>query len=73
MDLEIIKTDCPKDLPSEHPLPFGKYFTDYMFEMDYTAGTGWHDARILPYGPLSLDPSCMVFHYAQEIFEGLKA
>ena len=44
-----------------------------MFVMDYTEGKGWHDARIVPYGPIALDPSAMVFHYAQEIFEGLKA
>ena len=52
---------------------FGKYFTDHMFIMDYDEGMGWHDARIVPYQNLSLDPACMVFHYAQEMFEGLKA
>ena len=44
-----------------------------MFIMDYTEGKGWHDARIVPYGPISLDPAAMVLHYAQESFEGLKA
>ncbi len=44
-----------------------------MFIMDYTAGQGWHDGRIVPYGPLALEPSAMVLHYAQEVFEGLKA
>jgi branched-chain amino acid aminotransferase len=44
-----------------------------MFIMDYTEGQGWHDARIVPYAPLSLEPSAVVFHYAQECFEGLKA
>jgi branched-chain amino acid aminotransferase len=44
-----------------------------MFLMDYTPDAGWHNARIVPYGPLELDPSSMVFHYAQEIFEGMKA
>jgi branched-chain amino acid aminotransferase len=44
-----------------------------MFLMNYTEGQGWHDARIVPYGPLSLEPTTMVLHYAQEIFEGLKA
>ncbi|MEK4229994.1 branched-chain amino acid aminotransferase [Solibacillus sp. FSL H8-0538] len=54
-------------------LGFGQIFTDHMFVMDYTAGQGWHDARIIPYQPLSLDPSAMVFHYGQTVFEGLKA
>ena len=59
--------------PEDSKLGFGNYFTDYMFLMNYDTEQGWHDARIVPYGPLSLDPSCMVFHYAQEMFEGLKA
>lgn len=59
--------------PEDSKLGFGKYFTDYMFLMNYDPEQGWHDARIVPYGPLSLDPSCTVFHYAQEMFEGLKA
>ena len=62
-----------KPKPDPSTLVFGKTFTDHMFLMDYTAGQGWHDARIVPYAPLSLDPSAMVFHYAQEVFEGLKA
>ena len=62
-----------KEKPDENNLGFGRYFTDHMFIMDYTDGKGWHDARIVPYGPLTLDPACMVFHYAQEMFEGLKA
>ena len=62
-----------KEKPDFNKLGFGKYFTDHMFIMDYTEGKGWHDARIVPYGPLMLDPACMVFHYAQEMFEGLKA
>ncbi|MBQ6553608.1 MAG: branched-chain amino acid aminotransferase, partial [Firmicutes bacterium] len=59
--------------PDQKNLSFGKYYTDHMFIMDYTEGTGWHDARIVPYGPISLDPAAMVLHYAQESFEGLKA
>ena len=62
-----------KEKPDQNKLGFGRYFTDHMFIMDYTEGKGWHDARIVPYGPLSMDPACMVFHYAQEMFEGLKA
>ncbi|MCA2222922.1 branched-chain amino acid aminotransferase [Nonomuraea aurantiaca] len=52
---------------------FGQTFTDHMVSIDYTEGEGWHDARLEPYGPLSLDPATSVFHYAQELFEGLKA
>ena len=54
-------------------LGFGQVFTDHMFVLDYTEGQGWHDARIIPYQPLSLDPSAMVFHYGQTVFEGMKA
>jgi branched-chain amino acid aminotransferase len=53
--------------------PFGLYHTDHMVSIDYTDGEGWHDARVLPYGPLELDPSAIMLHYAQGIFEGLKA
>ncbi len=52
---------------------FGKVFTDHMVSIDYDSDRGWHDARVEPYGPLTLDPACAVLHYAQEIFEGLKA
>jgi branched-chain amino acid aminotransferase len=52
---------------------FGRYHTDHMVSIDYTAGRGWHDARVVPYGPIELDPSAIVLHYAQEVFEGLKA
>ncbi len=52
---------------------FGKIFTDHMAVIRYTAGRGWHDARIEPRRPIQLDPACAVLHYAQEIFEGLKA
>ncbi|CAN5264088.1 branched-chain amino acid aminotransferase [soil metagenome] len=52
---------------------FGKHFTDHMFLADWTEESGWTDARVIPYGPLLLDPATAVFHYAQEIFEGLKA
>lgn len=52
---------------------FGRYHTDHMVSIDYNAVDGWHHAEVLPYGPLQLDPSAIVLHYAQEIFEGLKA
>ncbi|HEX9174629.1 MAG TPA: branched-chain amino acid aminotransferase [Mycobacterium sp.] len=53
--------------------PFGQHHTDHMVSIDYTEGRGWHDAAVLPYGPIELDPSAIVLHYAQEVFEGLKA
>jgi branched-chain amino acid aminotransferase len=52
---------------------FGVNFTDHMAIIDWSVEKGWHDARIEPYGPLMLDPASSVLHYAQEIFEGLKA
>ena len=57
----------------ESKLVFGRMFTDRMFVMEYDAGKGWHSPRIAPYAPFTLDPAALVFHYAQEIFEGLKA
>ena len=73
MDIKITKTTCPKEKPDASVLGFGKYFTDHMFLMDYTPDKGWHDARIIPYGPLPLSPACTALHYGSEIFEGLKA
>ncbi|MBW4838926.1 MAG: aminotransferase class IV, partial [Paenibacillaceae bacterium] len=69
----ITLTSTKKVKPDADRLGFGKYFTDHMLLMDYSAGQGWHDPRIVPYGPISLDPSAMVFHYGQEVFEGMKA
>lgn len=54
-------------------LPFGRYFANRMFSQYYTPEQGWHDARIGPYAPFPMDPAAVVLHYAQEIFEGLKA
>jgi branched-chain amino acid aminotransferase len=52
---------------------FGTYFTDHMLSLEWTPEEGWHDGRITAYGPLSIDPASAVLHYAQEIFEGMKA
>ena len=71
--IQITKADVLKPLPDPTKLVFGKTFTDHMFQMDYHEGEGWHSPRIVPYAPLALEPSCMVFHYAQEVFEGMKA
>ena len=72
-EIRIQRTDKPKPKPEINGIPFGTFFSDHMFLMDYHKGQGWVDPRIVPYGPLSLEPSAMVLHYAQEIFEGLKA
>lgn len=74
LDIKIERTQAPKQKPTdESKLGFGKIPTDHMFVMDYTAGEGWHDPRIVPYQPFMLDPATVVLHYAQEIFEGMKA
>jgi len=73
LDIKVQRTDAPKVKPDCANLGFGKCFTDHMFIMNYTEGRGWHDARIVPYQNLSLSPASMVFHYGQEMFEGLKA
>lgn len=73
MEIKINKTTAPKTKPPVVGLPFGKEFTDHMFLMDYDAATGWHDPRIVPYAPIQLELGAVVFHYGQEIFEGMKA
>ena len=73
MNISVTLTKNPKTRPDEGNLGFGKYYTDHMFIMDYDAGMGWHDARIVPYQPIALDPAAMCIHYAQEAFEGMKA
>jgi branched-chain amino acid aminotransferase len=73
MSIKIEKTLTPKQKPNQNELGFGEYFSDHMFIMDYTEGKGWHDARIIPYAPLMIDPATMVLHYGQAVFEGLKA
>jgi branched-chain amino acid aminotransferase len=52
---------------------FGRVFTDHMVIVRYSEGRGWHSASVEPRAPIALDPAAAVFHYAQEIFEGLKA
>lgn len=69
----VTRTQSPKQKPDETRLGFGKYYTDHMFIMDYDEGQGWHDGRIVPYGPLCLDPAACTLHYAQMTFEGMKA
>ena len=71
--IEITLSSNKKQKPNSNELEFGKVFTDHMFMMDYTEGTGWHDPRVVPYQPITLDPASMIFHYGQTVFEGLKA
>ena len=73
MNITVTKTTHPGTLPPADTLGFGSVFTDHMFVMDYTEQAGWHDARIVPYGPLSLSPAASVLHYGTEVFEGMKA
>lgn len=72
ISVNITKAFKPKPADTSK-LGFGNHFTDHMFIMNYDKGQGWHSPRILPYGPLSLDPAAMCLHYGQEVFEGLKA
>lgn len=72
MSIEIQKRAILKEKPDAASLSFGKVFTDHMIVMEHNE-EGWHEAKIVPYGPFSLEPSSMVLHYGQAIFEGLKA
>jgi branched-chain amino acid aminotransferase len=71
--IALTRTARPKPKPRDEELTFGRIFTDHMFMMDAVADQGWQNPRIVPYGPITLDPSAAVFHYSQELFEGLKA
>ncbi|HDA2646823.1 TPA: aminotransferase class IV, partial [Staphylococcus aureus] len=62
-----------KEKPDTSQLGFGKYFTDYMLSYDYDADKGWHDLKIVPYGPIEISPAAQGVHYGQSVFEGLKA
>lgn len=72
--VQLVEEAKKKTIPRDGDnLGFGKHFTDHMFMMNYAPDKGWHDARIVPHGPLTLDPAAMVLHYGQQVFEGLKA
>ncbi len=73
MPIQIHKADQLKPPPDQSKLGFGTIFTDHMFNMDYNPDEGWHNPRIEPYAPISMEPSTMVLHYGQAVFEGLKA
>ena len=72
MNIQVQKTTAPRPKVSVDQLGFGYVFSDHMFIADAVKGA-WQNPRIVPYGPFSLEPSSTVLHYAQEIFEGLKA
>ncbi len=76
MEIKVIEAPPEKRKAKpgdESKLGFGKFFTDHMFTMTWRTGRGWHDPLIEPYRLLQLDPTAMCLHYAQEIFDGLKA
>ena len=74
MEITVIKNPNPAAKPAdESKLGFGRVFTDHMFTMEWDEGRGWHDAKIEPFGRLSIHPASTVLHYGAEIFEGLKA
>ena len=74
MEIKIERAKTLKPKPAANTeLGFGRYYTDHMFVLDWDKDQGWHDARIVPFAPIPLDPATMVLHYAQETFEGLKA
>ena len=79
MTLQFTRTEHPHPVSESRRAEilsapgFGKYFTDNMVLVDYDVDRGWHSAKVTPYGPIALDPSAIVLHYGQEVFEGLKA
>jgi branched-chain amino acid aminotransferase len=77
LDISIVPSAHPRSAAEVAEIlanpGFGIHFTDHMFTVEWTPDQGWHDARITAYGPLTLDPATAVLHYAQEIFEGMKA
>ena len=71
--IEVVHSSNKKPKPDANNIAFGKYFSDHMFVMDYSEDKGWYDPRVVPYAPITLEPSAMIFHYGQTVFEGLKA
>ena len=71
--IRVTKARARKPKPKDAELGFGQIFTDHMFLADFQEEKGWYDPRVEPYGPLSMDPAAAVLHYAQAVFDGLKA
>jgi branched-chain amino acid aminotransferase len=70
-DVQLVSSPRPR--PADNALGFGKHFADHMFVAEWTSQRGWHHGRIVPYGPMSLEPAASVLHYGQAMFEGMKA
>ena len=73
MTIQIERSTEPKTFPDASELGFGRYFADHMFLMGFSPEQGWHNPRIVPYGPFSMEPANLTLHYGQAIFEGMKA
>ena len=73
LDIKVTRVPRTRVLPPAKELGFGRIFTDHMFAMDYEEGRGWSDARIVPYGPIAMDPGASALHYGQAMFDGCKA
>lgn len=73
MQITLSYSNSKNSKPESQELGFGKHFTDHMFTMDYNKTYGWTNPQIVPFDDLSISPSTSVFHYAQSVFEGLKA
>jgi branched-chain amino acid aminotransferase len=71
--IRVTRAATKKEKPKDKDLSFGTVFTDHMFVADFQEEKGWYDPRIEPYGPIALDPAAAVLHYAQAVFDGLKA
>ncbi len=71
-DLTVTKAKSAKPIPAAKDLGFGKYFSDHMFQVNFSETKGWHSARITPYEPLMIEPGASVLHYGQTLFEGMK-
>ncbi len=73
MEISITRTATPRAKVPPEKLGFGSVFSDHMFVMPYEEGKGWHGAKVIPFDDFRLSPAALVFHYAQECFEGMKA
>lgn len=71
--IDVRRTTTPRQRPAETELSFGKYFADHMLVLEYAAPRGWGEPKVVPYGPLTLDPAASCLHYGQAMFDGMKA
>jgi branched-chain amino acid aminotransferase len=73
LSISVQRTTSPSPRPADNDLKFGRTFTDHMLLVDYADGRGWNNARVVPFGPLTMSPAAACLHYAQAMFDGLKA